>query len=281
MAESAQRPPRRPGLHGIYGFRCGPVLVYPAVGLWAKDKGNLQSYNHRPEDIFWGQLSGVTTVVNHAHMTYSPEHAKQGIKNISIFGNPISLLLHIDPPHPRVVINLAAPFGDGRVSLCLAVDFDVPYDSVVDLWQKTQVLGIKLLTTHYVAGFMPNAIQLLSSASQLTSRVLISYGNGISELDALTLKPQDAFVCSTPETEMQMGLSDPVAFLCDFKSHTCVGVDCHSNNSSDILTQIRLMLQHTRAIRNTHALQSSQYPSVDVHLQEAFNLGTIQGRSGF
>jgi cytosine/adenosine deaminase-related metal-dependent hydrolase len=44
--------------------------------------GNIQSFNYTPEDIFWGQLagcqesiySGVTTVVDHAHMTYSPEH---------------------------------------------------------------------------------------------------------------------------------------------------------------------------------------------------------------
>jgi hypothetical protein len=44
--------------------------------------GNIQSFNYTPEDIFWGQLAGcresihagVTTVVDHAHMTYSPEH---------------------------------------------------------------------------------------------------------------------------------------------------------------------------------------------------------------
>jgi hypothetical protein len=44
--------------------------------------GNIQSFNYTPVDIFWGQLagcqesiySGVTTVVDHAHMTYSPEH---------------------------------------------------------------------------------------------------------------------------------------------------------------------------------------------------------------
>ncbi|OGM39566.1 hypothetical protein ABOM_011786 [Aspergillus bombycis] len=281
------------GRHGDQGF-----MEYMA-------SGNLQSYNYRPEDIFWGQLSGclqsidagVTTVVDHAHMTYSPEHAKQGIKASVSSGirsvfcyTPIHRIREwsstVEFDHEflpewwhQTLESLAAvaPFGDGRVSLGLAVDFNIPHDTVIALWQKAQALGIKLLTTHYVAGLMPNAIQLLSSASQLTSRVLISHGNGISEPDALTLKSQDAFICSTPETEMQMGLGDPVAFRPDLKSHTCIGVDCHSNNSSDILTQIRLGLQHTRAVRNTQALQNSQYPSIDVHLQEAFNLGTIQG----
>lgn len=44
--------------------------------------GNLQSYSFDIEDIYWGQLSGclesidagTTTVVDHAHLTYSPEH---------------------------------------------------------------------------------------------------------------------------------------------------------------------------------------------------------------
>jgi len=44
--------------------------------------GILQSSNYTPEDIFWGQLGGcleaidvgTTTVVDHAHMNYSPEH---------------------------------------------------------------------------------------------------------------------------------------------------------------------------------------------------------------
>lgn len=45
-------------------------------------KGNQQSFNYTAKDIFWGQLvgclesldAGVTTVVDHAHMTYSMEH---------------------------------------------------------------------------------------------------------------------------------------------------------------------------------------------------------------
>ena len=47
--------------------------------------GGLQSFNFEPRDIYWGQLggclesidAGTTTVVDHAHMTNSPEHGKQ------------------------------------------------------------------------------------------------------------------------------------------------------------------------------------------------------------
>ena len=45
-------------------------------------KGNLQFFNYRPDDIFWGELGGLmesidggtTCVVDHAHMTYSPDY---------------------------------------------------------------------------------------------------------------------------------------------------------------------------------------------------------------
>lgn len=51
--------------------------------------GMLQSFNYQPEDMFWGQLagciesidSGVTTVVDHANLTYSPAHGTSSIRN--------------------------------------------------------------------------------------------------------------------------------------------------------------------------------------------------------
>ena len=57
--------------------------------------GILQSYNYTPEDIFWGQMgacfemirAGSTTVVDHAHMNYSPQH---GVLSLAF--------LFLDPP---------------------------------------------------------------------------------------------------------------------------------------------------------------------------------------
>lgn len=53
--------------------------------------GNMQSFHHSPEDIFWGELggcvellqAGVTTVLDHAHLNYSPEHSKYAIYHTS------------------------------------------------------------------------------------------------------------------------------------------------------------------------------------------------------
>jgi cytosine/adenosine deaminase-related metal-dependent hydrolase len=76
---------------------------------------------------------------------------------------------------------------------------------------------------------------------------------------------------------MQMGLGESVAFRNDTKSHASIGVDCHANNSSDILTQLRLGMQHARAAENGQAMARGEYPSVKIKVEEAFNLGTIQG----
>jgi hypothetical protein len=59
-------------------------------------EGNMQSFNYQPEDIFWGQLAGslasidagVTTVVDHAHMTYSPDHGQCDSITFNLTGYP-------------------------------------------------------------------------------------------------------------------------------------------------------------------------------------------------
>lgn len=44
----------------------------------------MASHSYKPEDVFWGQLggclealeAGTTTIVDHAHISYSPEHSE-------------------------------------------------------------------------------------------------------------------------------------------------------------------------------------------------------------
>ena len=74
-----------------------------------------------------------------------------------------------------------------------------------------------------------------------------------------------------------MGLGDIVAFRPDVKSNASIGIDCHANNSGDILTQLRLSMQHARGVENREAMEAGKYPSVGIKLEEVFNLGTIQG----
>ncbi|KAL3453559.1 hypothetical protein BJX65DRAFT_126505 [Aspergillus insuetus] len=270
--------------------------------------GNIQSFNYTPEDIFWGQLagcqesiySGVTTVVDHAHMTYSPEHASEAIRASASSGlrtffcyTPICRIkkwssgeaVEYDEKllpdwwfSTLESLANAAPFGNGRVKLGLGFDaFNLPEEVVQDLWARCRSLGIKLFTTHYVANSMKNSISLLKDYALLDSTTLFSHINGLSPTDAETLLTSGAHFSSTPETELQMGFGEPVAFNPDLKSHASIGIDCHANNSADILTQLRLGMQHARGAENAAAIARGEYPSVKIRLEEVFNLGTLQG----
>ncbi|KAL2850149.1 hypothetical protein BJY01DRAFT_261806 [Aspergillus pseudoustus] len=271
--------------------------------------GNIQSFNYTPEDIFWGQLAGcresihagVTTVVDHAHMTYSPEHATEAIRatassglrsffcytpiwRIKSWGSgdvPVEYEGDLLPDWWFATLEslaAAAPFGDGRVYLGLAFDdFKVPKEVVQGLWAKCRDLGVDLFTMHYVAGHMKNSVALLKEYALLDKTILFSHINGIADEDINTLISHGAHFSSTPETELQMGLGDPVAFNPALKPHASVGIDCHANNSADILSQLRLGMQHARGLENTEARREGKYPSVSIKLEQVFNLGTIQG----
>lgn len=120
---------------------------------------------------------------------------------------------------------------------------------------------------------------MLSDYGLLDKDVIVSHANNIAEVDARTLVENDVYISSTPETELQFGPGDVVAFREDIKSHASVGLDCHSTNSSDLLTQIRMCLQHSRAIAAAKSFEKEgkQPRELTIKLEEAFNLGTIQG----
>ncbi|CEL07317.1 hypothetical protein ASPCAL10477 [Aspergillus calidoustus] len=270
--------------------------------------GNIQSFNYTPQDIFLGQLagcqeslySGVTTVVDHAHMTYSPGHATEAIRASASSGlrtffcyTPVwrikkwvsdEAVEYDEELLPEWWFSTleslakAAPFGNGRVKLGLGFDaFSLPKEVVQDLWARCRSLGVSLFTTHYVAKHMKNSIALLKEYGLLDHTTLFSHINGISPSDAQTLLTHGAHFSSTPETELQMGLGEPVAFNPDLKCIGSIGIDCHANNSADILTQLRLGMQHARGAENARAIAEGEYPSVKIKLEEVFNLGTVQG----
>lgn len=120
-------------------------------------------------------------------------------------------------------------------------------------------------------------MQRLSESNLLSPTTVLSHANDLPEKDAQSLVKNGIFVAATPETELQMGHGYPVAFHPSLRSHTSLGIDCHSNNSADMLTQMRLALQHSRALDNFTTRQAGERPRVDITVEEAFNLGTIQG----
>ena len=142
-------------------------------------QGNMQSYSFTPDDIFWGQLggcleaidAGTTTVVDHAHLTYSEDHASQGLSATvasgirSIFCYcPIPRLKNWDQKEMVPDLDFlpqwfmkqfeqladCQPYGNGRVTIGLGFDFFfLPKDVVEDIYAKARRIGVKLITSHY------------------------------------------------------------------------------------------------------------------------------------
>ncbi|PYI23479.1 Metallo-dependent hydrolase [Aspergillus violaceofuscus CBS 115571] len=271
--------------------------------------GNLQQVNFTPEDIFWGELggclealdAGTTTVVDHAHMNVTPAHSVNGIAATassgirSIFCYTPTSTVKTWKPEIEMHTNLldiwvlqqleelaaAAPFGDGRVQLGLAFDgFMLPKEMVVALYDRARRAGVKVITTHYVRGYFNDGslVDTLEDYGLLGPDILLSHGNNLSTADIEKISRAKAWISATPDTELQMGHGNPVCFQDGCTNITALGIDCHSNNSGDIVTQMRLALQSERARRNEKLLAQGKYMrSLDVSVQDAFRLGTIQG----
>lgn len=112
----------------------------------------------------------------------------------------------------------------------------------------------------------------------LRSDILISHACNLTPSDEEKLTKAHASVSSTPDTELQMGLGHPVCFRDGVKAISSLGIDCHSNNSGDIISQMRLILQAERGRRNEILIQQGKAPrSIDPSVQDVFQLGTMGG----
>ncbi|KAL3421764.1 hypothetical protein PVAG01_05920 [Phlyctema vagabunda] len=266
---------------------------------------------HSPSDLFWGQLGGslecldvgTTTVVDHAHLNYSPDHSKaalaatisSGIRSIFCY-SPTPQLKSWKPFSVKenlledwvleTLQDLAAkgPFSDGRVQLGFGFDaWYLPREMVVDLFQKVKGLGIKLVTCHsvrsIVTGFR-SLQEVVNGHGLLDSSILFSHATGCSVSDAALIKKTGSHVSSTPSTELQMGHGFPVALNTDldFQDSCSIGVDCQSNNSASIATEMRLLLQSARGLSNESFSKAEKFPAkVYKTVEDVFNLGTIGG----
>ncbi|KLJ07998.1 hypothetical protein EMPG_16540 [Blastomyces silverae] len=274
--------------------------------------GNMQCANYTANDIFWGQLGGclasidggTTAVVDHAHMSYSAAHVENavsatvssGIRSVFCF-TPTLRVKSWDPPFtveedifPDWVFETfdklaqAAPLGDGRVELGFALDlFFLPKEMIVDMFERVTKAGVKTITAHYLHGIYDYngvpLVDILDSYNLLGPNIILSHATGASPAAAQKITSTGTFVSSTPETELQMGHGLPVCFREDIKDQCSLGVDCHSNNSSDMITQMRLCLQSARAVRNEALIEKGETPIVKISgsVRDVFRLATIQG----
>ncbi|RMJ05219.1 hypothetical protein CDV36_014117 [Fusarium kuroshium] len=266
--------------------------------------GNLQSSNYNREDIYWGQLAGclesinagTTTVFDHSHINCFPEAASSGIR--SVYGycpsprveswSPFTLAPNVLEPWVMDTLeSLAsqAPFGNGRVTLGFAFDhWFLPNKVIQGVFNRARAAGAKLATTHAIRNpqiSLADPVERIKSLGLLDSDIVLSHSNGLTPESIKAIADAGAHISSTPSAEMQMAAGYPVCLdetLPGAQKQSSIGIDCHSNQAASVAYELRLVLQASRARHNQKLIDQGKAPRhASKTVEEAFNLGTIQG----
>ena len=255
--------------------------------------------------------AGTTTVVDHAHLTCSPDHARLGVAATASSGvrsvfcyTPIMRVKDFNPltfhPNPfedwvmQTFHELAdkGPFGAGLVTLGFAFDlFFLPPEMIKGLFAEVKERGVKTITCHGTLS-MGNLIQSLKSLELLDESIIISHGGDIRSADAELIKAKGAHLSSTPSSELQMAMGRPYCFDASsidggvtgdsvgLQNNASLGVDCHTITGGSILTEARIGLQNARNMFGEYHLKQGKLPRTipdSLSVEAAFNLATIKG----
>ncbi|KMW67726.1 hypothetical protein BDDG_12275 [Blastomyces dermatitidis ATCC 18188] len=156
-------------------------------------------------------------------------------------------------------------------------------EMIIEMFERVTKAGVKIITAHYLHGIYDYngvpLVDILDSYNLLGANIILSDATDVSPAAAQKIISTNAFVSSTPETELQMGHRLPVCFHDNIKDQCSLGIDCHSNNCSDMITQRRLGLQSAQAVRNEELIEKGEIPIVKTSgsVRDAFRLATIQG----
>jgi len=276
----------------------------------------MASFAYTPDDVYWGQLAGclealkagTTTVLDHSHASYTPDHASRalaasissGMRTIFAYMtfmlrfeewnkntiNPGPDFLPDWPLEQLETWSQRAPFASGRVQLGFAFDyFFLPPPLIASIFERVRAMkSVKLITGHVGRTVTMGSLSqtsILESVGQLRGPLVFSHANNFTQEEYAKLAANNIGISTTPCTEYQIGNVNPVALHPDLEyPHVSLGVDCHSICPSSMPAQARAALLCARAIRahQTYVEQDKAEPK-NVHgtPEEAFNLITIKG----
>ncbi|KAJ7700709.1 hypothetical protein B0H17DRAFT_1128574 [Mycena rosella] len=174
------------------------------------------------------------------------------------------------------------PYGDECICLGFVFNgFFLPKDMVVGLYEQVHSLDIKLITSHYCRNTIMGTnshIAPLSWYGLLKDDILFSHANGALPEDAVQLTAVNVHISSTLDMELQIVISLSVCFCPDMCKVASLGVDCHTHNSGDILSQMCLVLQNVCGVYNQLFVEADKALQVVSNtVEDVYNLGTIMG----
>ncbi|KAH6989910.1 amidohydrolase [Ilyonectria destructans] len=269
------------------------------VSLW-EYLGRYSSFSSEgrftPDDVYISQLTGlyealnagVTTMLDHAHHTWSNETSKAGLQASIDSGARVFWAYAFQDLQNYTIDEQIANFKDiandatfDGTPTTLGIAYDAFYSDKANLIVPlTREYNISALTTHFMAGPWDsgNDPELLDRLGLLNTSVpvVISHGSYISARQYELLRRTNQYISITPESEMHYGHLHPTSHLA--LEQASLGIDAHFTYSTDILTQARMWLQRVRAVFYTTSSDAWQIPiNNPMSVNQAFYLATRSG----
>jgi cytosine/adenosine deaminase-related metal-dependent hydrolase len=233
--------------------------------------------------VLEGLDAGITTVVDHCHITNTPEHGQEALRGIQEAGSRGVFCYGTFVNVPRIPIDvpsapawrhdaaralrrshLADDHGLVRFGFAPSEAETMPYEQFVAELLLARELGAAAVSCHIRLGaydFHVPFVERLSSDGLLGPDLLFVHGAAFSDLELDLIRDFGAAICATPETELQMGMGFPVAHRASARGvKVGLGVDIVSNFPGDMFMPMRLGLQSTRAVANDEAGRQGRIP---------------------
>lgn len=242
---------------------------------------SIYSAFYGPDDAFLGNHvgalealdAGITTLVDHCHIINSPEHADEAIRGLresgirgifcyGLFSNPVPSPLRpeADPSwrftDARRVRTRHFGSDDGNLTMGLAPG-EVEGMSLEQTFEEIafgREIGAKRISCHVAMGAYDSGRHVVTEIDQanlLDEDLLFVHGSRLSDEELDRIADSGASISATPETELQMAMGHPVVSRAmDRGANVSLGVDIVSNFAGDLFSQMRLLLQAERGLRN-------------------------------
>ena len=224
--------------------------------------------------------NGTTYLVDHSHIQNSPEHAEAAVKGLrdakiraifcyALYPNPAWEGSYVDREREEKSPNWRwenakrvkerlfqsnEPDDLVRFGFAPSEPDLTPIDQLAKEILDARTLGAAVITAHISFGKWDPGnviVRQLNERGLLGPDMLLSHCNSLctDELEACT--KNGVGVSSTPDTELQMGMSHPIAFKAkDAGCTISLGVDVCSSTPADMFHQMRLLLQAQRHLEH-------------------------------
>ncbi|KAK4936590.1 hypothetical protein LTR10_022577 [Elasticomyces elasticus] len=249
--------------------------------------------------------NGITYLIDHCHVINSPEHADAVIKGLqeakiratfcyAMYANPhwegscIDKQREQQTPDWRLqdTVRIAKKYFQSgkdddliRMGFALSEPDLTPVDRLVQEIDHARHIGCKVITGHFNFGKWDPGnciVRQLGQRGLLERDILLSHGNTLRDDELEIVAKHGCGISSTPDTELQMGMSHPVAFKAkDRGCSASLGVDVCCSAPADIFAQMRLLLQAQRHLE--HEAQDKAPLEMSRSCQEILEIATIGG----